>query len=54
MITNLLYASPHTIMEDKLIDIVYTNTINQTMNRRYALLRSDIVINANNDTNLQN
>ena len=23
------------------------------MNRRYALLRSDIVINANNDTNLQ-
>ena len=29
MITNLLYASPHTIMEDKLIDIVYTNTINQ-------------------------
>jgi len=53
MITNLLYTSPHTIIEDNTIDVVYTNTLNQDINRRYAMLRSDIVLLTESNKDLE-
>tara|TARA_B100000131_G_scaffold237063_1_gene229112 strand:- start:242 stop:628 length:387 start_codon:yes stop_codon:yes gene_type:complete len=53
MIKNIIYASPHS--EDISTDskVIYTNSINETINRRYCILRSELVILLDKDVELQ-
>tara|TARA_B100000131_G_scaffold280331_1_gene286129 strand:- start:3162 stop:3551 length:390 start_codon:yes stop_codon:yes gene_type:complete len=53
MIYTTIYSSPHTVIPENNHKIIYTNTINDTMNRRYCLLRADAVILLEKNPELQ-
>lgn len=53
MIYNTIFSSPHNIINDTNNTIIYTNTINDTMNRRYCILRSELVILLEHDSYLE-
>ena len=53
MIHNIIYTRPDIIAAEDDVQIIYTNSINKTLNKRYALLRSDLVIIADNNKDLE-